>query len=37
MDYGDVIVHLFEPETRAYYAIEDLWAGAQKVSPTEPA
>ena len=31
MDYGDVVVHLFEPETRAYYAIEDLWAGAQRV------
>ena len=25
LDYGDVVVHLFEPETREYYAIEELW------------
>jgi ribosome-associated protein len=31
LDYGDVVVHLFEPETRAYYAIEDLWAAAKRV------
>jgi ribosomal silencing factor RsfS len=23
---GDVIVHLFEPQTRAYYKIEELWS-----------
>ena len=32
LDYGDVVIHLFEPETRAYYAIEDLWAHAKPVS-----
>jgi len=26
LDYGDVVVHLFEPETRTYYALEELWA-----------
>jgi ribosome-associated protein len=31
LDYGDVVVHLFEPETRAYYAIEQLWAAAKRV------
>ena len=31
LDYGDVVIHLFEPETRKYYAIEDLWAGAKRV------
>jgi ribosome-associated protein len=31
LDYGDVIVHLFEPETRAYYALEDLWGRARRV------
>ncbi|MGA2066998.1 MAG: ribosome silencing factor [Thermoguttaceae bacterium] len=31
LDYGDVVVHLFEPETRAYYAIEELWATAKRV------
>lgn len=31
LDYGDVVVHLFEPETRGYYAIEDLWGHAKRV------
>ncbi len=31
LDYGDVVIHLFEPETRAYYAIEDLWGQAKRV------
>ena len=25
MDYGDVVVHAFLPERRAYYDIEGLW------------
>ena len=25
MDYGDIMVHLFAPEARAYYDLEDLW------------
>ncbi|MDR2168583.1 MAG: ribosome silencing factor [Planctomycetaceae bacterium] len=32
IDYGDIIVHLFEPETRNYYAIEELWGKAIKIS-----
>jgi ribosome-associated protein len=31
LDYGDVVIHLFEPETRAYYALEDLWGQAKRV------
>lgn len=30
-DYGDIVVHLFDPETRAYYALEDLWADAPRL------
>lgn len=25
LDYGDVIVHLFSPDRRSYYRLEDLW------------
>ncbi len=35
LDYGDVVVHLFEPETRAYYALEQLWGHAKRI-PYEP-
>lgn len=30
-DYGDVVVHVFSPEAREYYALEDLWADAPRV------
>jgi ribosome-associated protein len=30
-DYGDVLVHVFDPDTRTYYALEDLWADAPRV------
>lgn len=29
MDYTDVIVHIFLPEVRDYYKIEDLWQDAE--------
>jgi ribosome-associated protein len=28
-DYGDIVVHLFDQETRSYYALDDLWADAK--------
>lgn len=29
MDYSDVLVHVFLPETRKFYDIEHLWADAK--------
>jgi len=34
IDYGDIIVHLFEPETRKYYALEELWGKGGRVDYT---
>ena len=31
MDYGDVVVHLFTPEKRAYYRLENLWENGRVV------
>jgi len=25
VDYGDVVVHLFSPDQRDFYQIEELW------------
>lgn len=30
-DYGDIILHLFSPDSRDYYALEDLWSEARVV------
>ena len=29
VDYGDIVVHIFEKELRDYYQLEDFWADAQ--------
>jgi ribosome-associated protein len=29
MDYSDVLVHIFVPEDRTFYNLENLWADAR--------
>lgn len=31
LDYGALVVHVFYPETREFYALERLWADAEPV------
>ena len=37
MDYGDVIVHLFQPAARDFYSLERLWGDATRIRWEEPA
>ena len=34
LDYGSVVIHLFDDETREYYDIENLWAQAERIDLT---
>ena len=31
LDYGSVVIHLFDEETRQYFDLEGLWSDAQRV------
>ena len=35
MDYGDLVVHIFSPAAREYYALDRLWRGAPRVEVPE--
>jgi ribosome-associated protein len=35
IDFGDVVVHLFDDKSRDYYGLEDLWSDARRV-PLSP-
>jgi ribosome-associated protein len=30
-DYGDIVVHVFDAETRTYYGLDDFWADAKRL------
>jgi len=31
MDYNDVMIHIFHPDLREHYALEQLWGDAKRV------
>ncbi|MFQ5517144.1 MAG: ribosome silencing factor [Acidimicrobiia bacterium] len=31
LDYGDVVVHVFDPDTRSHYDLERLWGSADRL------
>ncbi|NLI77914.1 MAG: ribosome silencing factor [Candidatus Riflebacteria bacterium] len=33
VDGGEFVLHLFQPEARKYYGLEDLWSDAPRVEP----
>jgi ribosome-associated protein len=37
IDYGDFVVHVFSPEARAYYALEEIWGDAPRLDWQDPA
>ena len=43
LDYADLVVHVFQPDTRTFYGLERLWADAEDATeqfataPAEPA
>ncbi|HSO96750.1 MAG TPA: ribosome silencing factor [Acidimicrobiia bacterium] len=37
LDYGDVVIHVFLDQTRAYYDLDRLWADAPRVDWDETA
>lgn len=37
IDYFDFIVHVFAPETRAFYGLERLWGNAERIEMLFPA
>ena len=37
VDYGDFVIHLFTPESRTYYSLEEIWGDAPRLDWKAPA
>lgn len=37
MDYGDIVIHVFQQEAREFYDLERLWSDVPRVDWEEPA
>ncbi len=35
LDYGDIIVHIFDRENRLFYDLERIWRDGEQISPEE--
>ena len=35
VDYGDIVVHVFQTQYREFYRLEDLWADAERIEYTD--
>lgn len=35
LDYGDVIIHVFDRENRSFYNLERIWSDGMEVAPEE--
>ncbi|MGI8784259.1 MAG: ribosome silencing factor [Acidobacteriota bacterium] len=33
LDYGDIVVHIFSPAYRSFYALERLWSDGKTIDP----
>ena len=37
LDYGDVVIHVFHEDTRAFYDLDKIWADAPRIPVPPPA
>ncbi len=35
MDYGDIVIHIFDEENRLFYDLERIWRDGESISVTE--
>ncbi len=35
LDYGDIVIHIFDRETRAFYDLEKFWMDAPRIPAGE--